>query len=121
MAISKTCSNARKIIRKLDGAGWNLYAFDVLDGEGMEFIDKKNTKSLAVIGADIVDSVDYSLLFFQHRENKVTDLGNGISTHGTRKMYLCCVPVEATGEESIVNDIVSYDEETLEMVESVIG
>ena len=58
MAISKTCSNARKIIRKLDDAGWNLVAFDILDGDGPESIKdwkvskEKNTKSLAVIGAD---------------------------------------------------------------------
>ena len=70
MTISKTNSNARKIIRKLDAAGWNLYAFDILDGEGMEPVEnwkvsrKEYTKSLAVIGADIVDSVDYSLLYF---------------------------------------------------------
>ena len=127
MAISKTCSNARKIIRKLDDAGWNLVAFDILDGEGMGSVKnwtvskEKNTKSLAVIGADIVDSVDYSLLFFEHKNSMVTDMGNGISTHGTRKMHLCCVPVEATGEESVVNDIVAENEETLEMVEELIG
>ena len=128
MAISKTCSNARKIIRKLANAGWDLYAFDILDGEGMEPVDnwtvskEKNTKSLAVIGADIVDSVDYSLLFFKRTNSMMKNMTTGFRRQGTRKMHLCCVPVEATGEESVVNDIVSYDdEETLEMVEKAIA
>lgn len=127
MAISKTCSNARKVIRKLDDAGWNLVAFDILDGEGMESVKnwtvskEKNTKSLAVIGADIVDSVDYSLLFFVREKSMVTNMENGIRHQGTRKMHLCCVPVEATGEESVVNDIIADNEETLEMVEELIG
>ena len=129
MTISKTNSNARKIIRKLDAAGWNLYAFDILDGEGMEPVEnwtvskEKNIKSLAVIGADIVDSVEYSLLFFMREQSMITNMSNGRRYQGTRKMHLCCVPVEATGEESVVNDIVADDgdEETLEMVEELIG
>jgi len=114
MAISKTCSNARKIIRKLDDAHWTLIAFDVLDGEGMESVKnwtvskEKNTKSLAVIGADIVDAVDYSVLFFKNRE------------YGW-KMHLTCVPLEATGEESVVNDIVAPSEFIIEMVENAIA
>ena len=114
MAISKTCSNARKIIRKLDAANWTLVAYDILDGDGPESVKnwtvskEKNTKSLAVIGADIVDSVDYSVLFFKTR---VIGL----------KMHLTCVPVEATGEESVVNDIAAESEEVLEMVEEIIG
>lgn len=114
MAISKTCSNARKIIRKLDDAHWTLIAYDISDGDGIESVKEwevskeKNTKSLAVIGADIVDSVDYSVLFFKNRE------------YGW-KMHLTCVPLEATGEESVVNDIVADNEETLEMVEKIIG
>lgn len=114
MTISKTNSNARKIIRKLDAAGWNLYAFDILDGEGMEPVEnwtvskEKNTKSLAVIGADIVDSVDYSVLFFKTR---VIGL----------KMHLTCVPVEATGEESVVNDIAAESESVLEIVADILN
>ena len=114
MAISKTCSNARKVIRKLDDAHWTLIAYDILDGDGIESVKEwkvskeKNTKSLAVIGADIVDAVDYSVLFFKNRE------------YGW-KMHLCCVPVEATGEESVVNDIVAENEETLEMVEDILN
>ena len=124
MAISKTCSNARKIIRKLDDAGWNLYAFDILDGEGMEPVEnwtvskEKNTKSLAVIGADIVDSVDYSLLYFVREWDGRTP---NATADWNEKMHLCCVPVEATGEESVVNDIVADDEDTLEFVEELIG
>tara|TARA_B100001778_G_scaffold228967_1_gene190360 strand:+ start:1526 stop:1870 length:345 start_codon:yes stop_codon:yes gene_type:complete len=114
MAISKTCSNARKIIRKLDDAGWNLVAFDVLDGEGMEPVKEwkvskeKNTKSLAVIGADIVDAVDYSMLFFNNRKYDW-------------KMHLTCVPLEATGEESVVNDIVAPSELIIKMIERAIA
>ena len=126
MTISKTNSNARKIIRKLDDAGWNLYAFDILDGEGMEPVKnwtvskEKNTKSLAVIGADIVDSVDYSLLFFKRKNYTVTTIDGEMLSNHTIKMHLCCVPVEATGEESIVNDIVADSEYTLEQVEKLI-
>ena len=36
------------------------------------------------------------------------------------KMHLCCVPVEATGEESVVNDIAAESEEVLEMVEDIL-
>lgn len=124
MAISKTCSNARKIIRKLDAAGWNLYAFDILDGEGMEPVKnwtvskEKNTKSLAVIGADIVDSVDYSLLHFVREWDGRTP---NATADWNEKMHLCCVPVEATGEESVVNDIVADDKYTLELIEELIG
>ena len=113
MAISKTNSNARKIIRKLDAANWTLVAYDICDGDGPESIKdwkvskEKNTKSLAVIGADIVDAVDYSVLFFKNR------------AYGW-KMHLTCVPVEATGEESVVNDIVAPSELIVKMIEKAI-
>jgi len=114
MTISKTCSNARKIIRKLDDANWTLIAYDILDGDGIESVKEwkvskeKNTKSLAVIGADIVDSVDYSVLFFKNRE------------YGW-KMHLTCVPLESTEEESVVNDIGAPSELIIEMVERAIA
>ena len=114
MAISKTCSNARKIIRKLDAANWTLVAYDILDGDGPESVKnwtvskEKNTKSLAVIGADIVDAVDYSVLFFKNRENGW-------------KMHLRCVPLESTEEESVVNDIGAPSEHIIEMVEEAIA
>ena len=112
MAISKTCSNARKVIRKLDDAHWTLVAYSI--GEGMESVknwvvsEEKNVKSLAVIGADIVDAVDYSALFFKNRE------------YGW-KMKLTCVPLEATGEESVVNDIEAPSELIIKMIERAIA
>ena len=112
MAISKTCSNARKVIRKLDDAHWTLVAYSI--GEGMEPVkdwvvsEEKNVKSLAVIGADIVDAVDYSALFFKNRE------------YGW-KMKLTCVPLEATGEESVVNDIEAPSELIIKMIERAIA
>ena len=124
MAISKTCSNARKIIRKLDAANWTLVAYDICDGDGPESIKdwkvskEKNTKSLAVIGADIVDSVDYSLLYFVREWEGRTP---NATADWNEKMHLCCVPVEATGEESVVNDIVADDEYIIEFVEELIG
>lgn len=112
MAISKTCSAARKVIRKLDNAHWTLVAYSI--GEGMESVknwvvsEEKNVKSLAVIGADIVDAVDYSALFFKNRE------------YGW-KMKLTCVPLEATGEESVVNDIEAPSELIIKMIERAIA
>ena len=112
MAISKTCSNARKVIRKLDDAHWTLVAYSI--GEGMEPVkdwvvsEEKNVKSLAVIGADIVDAVDYSALFFKNRE------------YGW-KMKLTCVPLEATGDESVVNDIEAPSELIIKMIERAIA
>ena len=113
MAISKTNSNARKIIRKLDAAHWTLVAYDICDGDGPESVKnwtvskEKNTKSLAVIGADIVDAVDYSVLFFENR------------AYGW-KMHLTCVPLETTEEESVVNDIVAPSELIIKMIEKAI-
>ena len=74
--ISKSVSNARKVIRKLDSEGWRLVAFDVLDGDGMQPIQEwkvdtsytppyKSVKSTAILGGDVVNSVDYSVLFFE--------------------------------------------------------
>ena len=116
--ISKSVSNARKVIRKLDSEGWRLVAFDVLDGDGMQPIQEwkvdtsyippyKSVKSTAILGGDVVNSVDYSVLFFENEYNM--------------KMHLCCVPVEATGEESVVNDIAAESEEVLEMVEDILN
>ena len=130
MAISYTCRTARKVIRKLDDANWNLVAYDANDKRGKQPLHTWHMQGFdnwevpnAVIGADIVDSVEYSFLYFEHKDTVVTNMGGGRSISGNRKMHLCCVhAAEVPGRETtVVNDIKALDEETFEMVESILN